>query len=106
MTHWFEHIVTILGRMPIISAAYAWVYELPRAIRSWVLILACGGMLAVCMVVYSMYLFVVYSGPLVSEPERTSTSNAFSFEAVQDVVTKINDRSVSVDHVQVVDPSR
>jgi hypothetical protein len=105
MTHWLEHIITLLGRIPIVSATYVWIHRLPRAIRAWVLILLVGVSIALAMVGYSICVYVIYSNPLVAEPAQTTTRNTVSLSAVQDVLQQLRAREKALP-TEVVDPSR
>lgn len=104
MTQWPVLIFSFFARIPVVARVRVYMSEIPRAIRTWFVMLLCMGVLMVLLSVYSVYLFFTYA--YAEAPEPLVPNAIVSVNDVQIAVQRIRDRDNAFKIPQVVDPSR
>jgi len=90
--------------MPQVVRVYAWYKELPRAIRTWMIILVLGSLCTVTLFFYAAFLFFIQQEHTTSVREKPDA--AFSLEEVRSLVQRIHDRSKEVLVPLSIDPGQ
>lgn len=92
-----------IARIPPIARTRAFLYNLPRAVRAWFLIIVFAGVCMIAISVYAVYLFLLYANETGTDAPMPGA--VVSVEDVRQLVQRMHEREASFVAPEVVDPS-